>query len=181
MQSTIQEPLSGAPSGQSTEMEKLAGKYLTFTLKGQSYGIDVLRVREIIRVTQITSVPQMPDYVRGVLNLRGRIIPVLDLRLRFGLAEAQDTDTTCIVVAQVRGSEGKNIQMGLVVDGVEEVLNITARDIEPTPDFGHEAATEYLRGIAKTKAGVKALLDIDELLALDANESRLPSVAPAAH
>ena len=110
----------------------LAGKYLTFTLQAESYGIDVLKVREIIRHITITAVPQMPDYIRGVINLRGKIIPVMDLRVRFGFPNVTNTDQTCIVVVQVKLPDGKSTPMGLVVDGVEEVLNFNAADIEQT-------------------------------------------------
>lgn len=149
------------------EARQSAGKYLTFTLHGESYGIDVLKVREIIRSTTITPVPQMPAYVRGVINLRGKIIPVTDLRLRFGFTAATDTDSTCIIVVQVRLVEGKTTQMGLVVDGVEEVLSIAAGDIEETPDFGSQIATEYIVGMAKVKGSVKTLLDIDGVVTSD--------------
>lgn len=140
---------------------KLAGKYLTFRLRNESYGVDVLKIREIIRLTNITSVPQMPAYVRGVINLRGRIIPVIDLRLRFGFTNITNTDQTCIVVVQVRLPDGKNTQMGAIVDGVEEVTTISAADIEETPEFGSQIDTSYILAIAKVKGGVKALLDID--------------------
>ncbi len=143
---------------------KLAGKYLTFTLHGESYGIDVLKVREIIRLTSITAVPQMPAYVRGVINLRGKIIPVMDLRLRFGFSEAGSTEQTCIIVVQVKLPDGKSTQMGLVVDGVEEVINIASTDIEETPDFGAQIATDYIVGMAKVKGAVKTLLDIDGVI-----------------
>jgi len=144
-----------------TVTRQLAGKYLTFTLHDESYGIDVLKVREIIRLTNITVVPQMPAYVRGVINLRGKIIPVMDLRLRFGFAETAGTEHTCIIVVQVKLTDGKATQLGLVVDGVEEVLNIAGADIEETPDFGGEIATNYIVGMAKVKGAVKTLLDID--------------------
>jgi purine-binding chemotaxis protein CheW len=142
-----------------------AGKYLSFVLGRESYGIEVLKIREIIRLVDITAVPQMPEYIKGVINLRGKIIPVIDLRLRFGFAEAATTERTCIVVVQVTASSGNNIQMGLVVDGVEEVLNISKSDIEDTPDFGSHFETEYLLGMAKVKGKVTALLDIDRVLA----------------
>lgn len=145
-------------------IEKLAGKYLTFILGRQCYGIDVLRIREIIRMTEITAVPQMPDYVRGVINLRGKIIPVIDLRLRFGLSEAKNTEQTCIVVVLVKISGGKTTQMGMVVDGVEEVAQIAAGDLEEAPGFGAKISTDCLLGMAKLKSGVKALLDIDEII-----------------
>jgi purine-binding chemotaxis protein CheW len=127
----------------------------------------VLKVREIIRQTTITAVPQMPDYVRGVINLRGKIIPVMDLRLRFGFPETSQTELTCIVVVQVKLPDGKKTQMGLVVDGVEEVTHIAAGDIEETPDFGAQISIEYFVGMAKSKGAVKALLDIDRILATD--------------
>ena len=145
--------------------DQLAGKYLTFVLDHQSYGIDVLQVREIIRRPAITPVPQMPAHVRGVINLRGKIIPVMDLRLRFGVASAEDTDQTCIVVVQVKQTDGKVSQMGLIVDGVEEVIHITTADIEEPPNFGTEIAGDYLLGIAKAKGAVKTLLDIGRVVA----------------
>jgi purine-binding chemotaxis protein CheW len=151
-----------------------SGKYLTFTLHQESYGIDVLKVREIIRVTTITAVPQMPAYVRGVINLRGKIIPVMDLRLRFGFAEAASMEQTCIIVVQVKLPDGKTSQMGLVVDGVEEVANIAAADIEETPDFGGQICTDYIVGMAKVKGAVKALLDIDSVIGVQTiNDVRL--------
>jgi purine-binding chemotaxis protein CheW len=160
---------------------QLTGKYLTFTLHQESYGIDVLKVREIIRSTNITAVPQMPDYVRGVINLRGKIIPVMDLRLRFGFTEIASTDHTCIIVVQVKLADGKSTQMGLVVDGVEEVLNIPASDIENTPDFGSQIATDYIVGMAKVKGAVKTLLDIDGVVTADALKNlKLPPAAASA-
>jgi purine-binding chemotaxis protein CheW len=141
--------------------QRLDGKYLTFALGCESYGIDVLKVREIIRLIRITAVPQMPDYVRGVINLRGKIIPVTDLRLRFGIPELANTDQTCIIVVQVKLPDSRTAQMGLIVDGVEEVANIAAADIEETPSFGGQICTDYIVGIAKVKGAVKTLLDID--------------------
>ena len=144
--------------------QNAAGKYLTFALQRESYGIDVLKVREIIRLTNITAVPRMPEYVKGVINLRGKIIPVMDLRLRFGFPDAQSTDSTCIIVVQVKLPDGKSTQMGLVVDGVEEVANIAAGEIEETPDFGAQIATNCIVGMAKIKGAVKTLLDIDSVV-----------------
>ena len=141
------------------------GKYLTFKLNEESYGIAVLRIREIIRLQPITTVPQMPAYIKGVLNLRGKIIPVIDLRLKFCLAQPKDTERTCIIVVQVQSAQRHAIPMGLIVDSVEEVLNITPADIEPTPDFGTALDTQYLLGMAKVKGEVKTLLDIDRVLA----------------
>mgnify|MGYP001588655643 FL=1 len=130
-------PLSRPPARESTaSVQALAGKYLTFRLGAESYGIAVLKIREIIRLTAITAVPQMPDYVKGVINLRGKIVPVVNLRLKFGLDEAESTERTCIVVVQVELASHTKALMGLVVDGVEEVAHIAAPDIEETPDFG---------------------------------------------
>ena len=163
-----------------------AGKYLTFTLHDESYGIDVLKVREIIRLTTITAVPQMPAHIRGVINLRGKIIPVMDLRVRFEFASASNTEQTCIIVVQVKLPDGKATAMGLVVDGVEEVINLADSDIEETPNFGGQICTDYIIGIAKVKGQVKALLDIDGVVGSDTlkslkNLTAAPSAAaPAA-
>jgi purine-binding chemotaxis protein CheW len=144
--------------------EQLAGKHLTFVLGREHYGLPVLKVREIIRLCEITPVPQMPDYIKGVLNLRGKIIPVADLRLKFRLSNIADTDLTCVVVVQVSLPDNSKTMMGLIVDAVEEVVNLTASDIEPTPDFGGAVRADYILGMAKVKGQVKALLDIDKVV-----------------
>jgi purine-binding chemotaxis protein CheW len=123
----------------------------------------VLKVREIMGIQDITAVPQTPSYVKGVLNLRGKVIPVVDLRLKFGLPEIEYTQRTCIIVVQIQG-EASVMVMGIVVDGVAEVLNLADADIEDTPSFGEEVATPYLLGMAKIKGKVKILLDIDQVL-----------------
>lgn len=146
---------------------KHSGKYLTVVLADEAYGIAVLKVREIIRLQKVTPVPQMPAEVKGVINLRGRVIPVLDLRLKFGLPAAI-AERTCIVVVQVKAGGDRTAQMGLIVDAVEEVVNLTAADIEPTPEFGVRLDTAYLLGLAKVKGQVKTLLDIDRVVAPDA-------------
>ena len=156
---------------------RLNGKYLTFNLQVESYGIDVLKVREIIRLTTITAVPQMPRHIRGVINLRGKIIPVMDLRVRFDFASATNTEQTCIIVVQVKLPDGKVTQMGLVVDGVEEVINIAENDIEETPNFGGQICTDYIIGIAKVKGQVKTLLDIDGIVGADTLKSLRALVA----
>lgn len=143
---------------------KLAGKYLTVVLDNEAYGIAVLKVREIIRMQKITPVPQMPAFVKGVINLRGRVIPVVDLRVKFGL-KAEFADRTCIVVVQVKLPTEQIVQMGLIVDSVEEVVTLTNEEIEPTPDFGTKIDTSYLLGMAKVKGQVKTLLDIDRVVA----------------
>lgn len=144
--------------------QQLAGKHLTFVLGREHYGVPVLKVREIIRLCDITPVPQMPEYIKGVLNLRGKIIPVADLRIKFRLARVENTDLTCIIVMQVNLPDKSSSLMGLIVDGVEEVVNLAATDIEPTPDFGTALEADYILGMAKIKGTVKTLLDIDRVV-----------------
>lgn len=144
-----------------------AGKYLTFILGRESYGIAVLKIREIIRLQEVTPIPQMPTYVKGVINLRGKVIPIVDLRLKFGLAMADTTERTCIIVVQVNLSSGTKPLMGLIVDAVEEVATIPAGEIEATPEFGSGLSTDYILGMAKVKGAVKALLDIDKVVGAD--------------
>lgn len=141
-----------------------AGKYLTFQLDSEEFGIRVLKVREIMGIQSITAVPQTPLHIKGVINLRGKVIPVIDLRLKFRLPEVEYGTRTCIIVVQVRG-EAEPMLMGVVVDSVAEVLNLSANDIEDTPNFGDGPATPYLLGMAKVKGNVKILLDIDQVLA----------------
>lgn len=145
-------------------VQHLAGKHLTFVLGREHYGVPVLKVREIIRLCDITPVPQMPPYIKGVLNLRGKIIPVADLRLKFELAKVENTDLTCIVVVAVNLPDKTSALMGLIVDAVEEVVNLAAADIEPTPDFGPALEADYILGMAKVKNCVKTLLDIDRVV-----------------
>jgi purine-binding chemotaxis protein CheW len=144
------------------------GKYLAFYLGTEELAIQVVRVREIMGVQEINAVPQTPDYVKGVINLRGKVIPVVDLRLKFGLVELEYTQRTCIIVVQLEvariGGTGGHLQMGVIVDGVSEVLTLQASDIENTPDFGSGVAIPYLLGMAKIKGQVKILLDINRLL-----------------
>jgi len=154
----------------------LAGKYLTVVLDTEAYGIAVLKVREIIRMQKITPVPQMPAFVKGVINLRGRVIPVVDMRVKFGL-KAEFAERTCIVVVQVKLPSSQVVQMGLIVDSVEEVVSLTASEIEPTPEFGARINTEYLLGMAKVKGQVKTLLDIDRVVAPDTVQAMTQSLA----
>jgi purine-binding chemotaxis protein CheW len=140
------------------------GKYLTFLLGREEFAIQVLKVREIMGIQDITAVPQTPSYVKGVINLRGKVIPVVDLRLKFCLPEMEYTQRTCIIVVQVE-SAGTTLHTGIIVDAVSEVLNLAAGDIEDTPDFGEgSSAASYLLGMAKVKGKVKILLDIDQVL-----------------
>ena len=142
------------------------GKYLTFTLAEEEYGIGILKIKEIIGMLPITSVPQTPDFVKGVINLRGKVIPVMDLRLRFGMPSIDYTERTCIIVVEIAGSTG-TILIGIVVDAVSEVLNIKGDDIEKTPTFGTKLNTDYILGMAKMEGGVKILLHIDRVLSND--------------
>ena len=151
------------------------GKYLTFSLAGEEYGIGILKIKEIIGMMPITPVPQAGDYIKGVINLRGKVIPVVDLRLRFDVEAAEFTDRTCIVVVEIEGKAG-TILMGLVVDSVSEVLNIKGADIEDTPLLGTQVDTTYILGMAKTEGGVKILLDIDQVV----NSEEVPSLESAA-
>ena len=139
------------------------GKYLTFSLAGEEYGIGILKVREIIGMMSITPVPQTPEFVKGVITLRGKVIPVIDLRLRFGLMARDYTERTCIIVVEIVSDSGA-VPMGIVVDAVSEVLNIREADIENTPTFGVKLNTDFILGMAKTDGGVKILLDIDKVL-----------------
>jgi len=139
------------------------GKYLTFTLGKEEYGIGILKIKEIIGMMAITPVPKTPTYVKGVINLRGKVIPVIDLRLKFGMEEMSYTERTCIIVVEI-ASRGGSILIGTVVDAVSEVLNIKGPDIEDTPTFGVKLDTDYILGMAKTNGSVKLLLDIDQIL-----------------
>ncbi len=142
------------------------GKYLTFTLASEEYGIGILKIREIIGMMPITSVPQTPDFVKGVINLRGKVIPVMDLRLRFGMEAIDYSDRTCIIVVEIEG-DGGAVQIGIVVDSVSDVLNIKGEEIEDTPTFGTKLNTDYILGMSKMEGGVKILLDIDKVLSAE--------------
>ncbi|HSJ07689.1 MAG TPA: chemotaxis protein CheW [Longimicrobiales bacterium] len=137
-----------------------AGKYLVFGLGGEEYCVGVVRVREIIGPMPITRVPRMPDAVRGVINLRGKVIPVVDLRIRFGLEAVDHGQRTCIVVVEAAGAE-----LGLVVDRVTDVAAVAETDVEDVPAFGAAVGTEYLLGIAKHGSRVRLILDVERLLA----------------
>ena len=152
--------VSGVSAG---TQERRDGKYLTFYMADEEYGIGIRKVKEIIGIMIITSVPQTPGYVKGVINLRGKVIPVIDLRLKFGMESITYTERTCIIVVEISGGDRK-IQMGIVVDSVSEVLNIKQGEIADTPTFGATMDTDYILGMAKVAGGVKILLDIDRVL-----------------
>jgi len=142
-----------------TGARQLGGKYLTFKLADEEYGLEILRVREIIGIMDITTVPRTPHYVMGVINLRGKVIPVTDLRLKFDMAGCERTNQTCIIVVDV----GK-IEMGIVVDSVSEVVNIASGDIEEAPEFGPEIRTEFILGMGKMTGRVIILLNIAQVM-----------------
>ncbi len=144
-----------------------AGKYLTFALAGEEHGLPVLKVREIIKMMHITPVPRAPGHVKGVINLRGKVVPVIDLRLKFGLETQPATDRTCIIVVDADGASGR-VLLGIAVDEVSEVLNIVAEEIETPPDFGERLDTRYLQGVAKVKDRVLMLLDLDQVVDVNA-------------
>jgi len=140
-------------------------KFLTFSMANEEYGIGILKIREIIGMMPITPVPETPKFVKGVINLRGKVIPVIDLRLRFGMDDSDYTERTCIIVVEIEDRTG-TVQVGIVVDSVSEVLNIKSEDIAETPSFGTKLKTDYILGMAKMEGGVKILLDINKVLSI---------------
>jgi purine-binding chemotaxis protein CheW len=154
-------PLFSSP----TVLPSKAGRYLTFTLGREAYGLPVLNVREIIRLCPITPVPNMPSHVRGVINLRGTVIAVLDLRAKFSMATAEYGDRACIIVLQLGSQTDRKTLIGVIVDAVEEVIQLQEGEIEPCPDFGNSNTTQYILGVATVRGGVKTLLQIEKIFA----------------
>lgn len=146
--------------------EKISGKFLTFKLDNEEFGFQILKVQEIIKMQHITPIPQTPDYIMGVINLRGKVIPVIDLRLKFCMPSAAATDNTCVIVVQVVGDK-EILVMGVIVDQVSEVQDIPAEAIDPAPKFDQGCRHDYILGIAKSNGSVKILLDIDKVLSSD--------------
>jgi len=144
------------------DTNSLEGKYLTFVLNNEEYGLEILKVREIIGLMDITPVPQTPSFMKGIINLRGKVIPVIDQRLKFGIPETEYTKETCIIVVNI-----ENRLMGIIVDTVSEVLDIMAKDIEPPPSLGSSVKTDFMLGMGKIKGKVKILLNIDKVLSLE--------------
>ncbi len=144
-------------------MTMKTGKYLTFSLEAEEYGIGILKVKEIIGMMPITSVPRTPDFVKGVINLRGKVIPVIDLRSKFDMKSIPYNERTCIIVVEI-DADDTTVLVGIVVDSVSEVLNIKEEDIEETPTFGTKLDTQYILGMAKLEGSVKILLNIDRVL-----------------
>jgi len=160
-------------SGHSPEkpQQSKAGRYLTFVLAEEEYGLEILKVREINGVMDITAVPHVPTYIKGVINLHGKVIPVIDLRLKFGIEETPRTSETCIIVVDVKG-----LLMGIIVDRVSEVLDVAEEDIEEPPSFGTTVNTDFILGMGKVKGSVKILLDIEKVL-VDVKFTKVASVA----
>lgn len=143
-----------------------AGKYLTFKLGEEEFGLEILKVQEIIKMMEITKVPRTPAFVRGVINLRGKVIPVVDLRLKFAMPEKAASEKTCVIVVQVK-RENLVITMGTIVDEVSEVLDILGEQIEASPEFGTAVDTQFILGMGKVNKKVVMLLDIDKVLSSD--------------
>jgi purine-binding chemotaxis protein CheW len=143
-----------------------SGKYLTFRIGNEGYGLEILRVKEIIGLLTITKMPRTPDYIRGVINLRGKVIPVMDLRAKFGMSATEWTAETCIIVVDI-SRDDRTVHMGILVDGVSEVLDITADRIEDSPEFGDSVDTDYIKGMGKIRERVIMLLDIDKVVMRD--------------
>ncbi|HEX7927059.1 MAG TPA: chemotaxis protein CheW [bacterium] len=157
----VRNQLGGAKSAQ---LAALAGKYLTFRLANEEYGLEIIKVQEIIGLMPVTHVPRVPDYVRGVINLRGRIIPTINLRAKFGLEPVPDTDKTCIIVVEVASPKGGKVSMGIIVAEVAEVLDVAAEEVDQAPEFGATLSIDFILGVGIVKGGVKILLDIDKVL-----------------
>ena len=160
MTTCLDSPVSCDPA---TVGARLAGKYMGFKLDQEHFGLEILKVQEIIGLMNITAVPRTPAFVRGVINLRGKVIPVIDLRLKFGMDEAETTELTCIMVVQV-GLGSSVVTMGVIVDQVSEVMDITADNVEPPPAFGDAEAERFLMGMGKFQEHVVMLLDADRIL-----------------
>jgi purine-binding chemotaxis protein CheW len=151
-------PATQADQTTISNLDTPGGKYLTFSLAREEYGLEILKVREIIGIMDITAVPRMPAHVKGVINLRGKVIPVVDLRLKFGMESAEYTEATCIIVVDV------GTLVGIIVDTVQEVLDIESAQIDPPPPLGASVDTTFILGMGKVREEVKILLDINKVL-----------------
>lgn len=164
MEAVLEQPMAARDSAHSPAGalgRELGGKYLTFMLADEEYGVEILKVREIIGIMDITRVPQTPAFMRGVINLRGKVIPVIDLRTKFGFEPKEYNDQTCIIVVDV------GALMGIIVDTVQEVHDIGSADIEPPPHLGSSVDTSFILGMGKVNNDVKILLDIDKVMTAD--------------
>ena len=145
------------------EIAKARDKYLTFRIAQDEYGLEIGRVREIVELMRITTVPRTPEFIKGVINLRGSVIPIVELRSKFGMPSVPDTQETCVIVVEII-KDGQPASMGIIVDAVSEVMDISTGDIDKAPSFGVDLDTSYILGVAKTAGGVKILLDIENVL-----------------
>ena len=150
-------------TGENVSETGRAGKYLTFKVANEEYGLEILKVQEIIGIMTVTRVPKMPDFVRGVINLRGKVIPVIDLRLKFGIESQEDTEKTCIIVVQIT-RDSSQVTTGVIVDEVSEVLDIEEDQVEDAPLFGESVNTDFILGMGKVGQKVVMFLDIDKVL-----------------
>jgi purine-binding chemotaxis protein CheW len=143
-------------------------QYLTFSLGEEMFALGILAIREIIEYGNLTEVPMTPPFIRGVINLRGAVVPVIDLAVRFGRTAKETTKRTCIVIIETASGDGeRQHQMGLVVDAVSEVLEIPATDIEPPPEFGARIRTDFISGMGKVNGQFVVMLDVDRILSLE--------------
>lgn len=155
---------TNALAARRADIRATAGKYLSFALGNGTYGIHIGKVDEIIGIMDITRVPNVPSFVSGVINLRGRVVPVIDLRAKFKMANIEKTDRNCIILVQIKGAE-TSVSMGLVVDIVSEVIDLEHKNIEPPPTFGSDISTDFILGVGKINDHVLLLLDVDRILA----------------
>lgn len=169
MSKTIATAQSTNNMNEASEEIKIKGgsqQFLTFILDDEAYGVEILRVQEIKGWTPVTRIPNTPEYMRGVLNLRGTIVPIVDMRMRFDLATAEYTPITVVIVLSVKGDTGERV-IGLVVDSVSDVIDVAAQDVKATPDFGTSLNTKFINGIAASNDNMVMLLDVDKLLSVD--------------
>ena len=155
---------STSPPKDASSASSRAGKYLTFKLADEQYGLEILKVQEIIGMMKVTSVPRTPEFVRGVINLRGKVIPVIDLRLKFSMPNIEDTERTCIIVVQISREISTMMTMGIIVDEVSEVIDISADQIDNPPEFGMTVHTDFILGMGKIGQNVLIMLDVDKVL-----------------
>ncbi len=165
-----------APGKADSEARVSPGRFLTFNLAGECYGLEILKVQEIIGILTVTRVPRTPAYVRGVINLRGKVIPVIDLRAKLGFDSKSDNERTCIIVLHFQNGD-RDVTMGVIVDSVSEVLNVSAEQLEPTPEFGASVSHEFILGLAKLDKNVVILLDADRILSTGEIAALKPSAA----
>lgn len=139
-------------------------KFLTFALAGEEYGISIMKIKEIIGMMQVTVLPQTPDYVKGVINLRGKVIPIIDLRCKFNLEQVEPSERTCIIVIESENDDQTQTLVGLIIDAVSEVINLKGDEVEPAPTMQSNLNEQLILGLAKCESGVKILLDIDKVI-----------------